>query len=665
MIPQQKQTQCMTSMQQPNVMCGSEYLAGNHHHHPIPACAGSGQLQSSVLVANHHHHHYEQPSRELIGSNCDNNYYPVVPNGTLPTTVATGGLLPTNSVSRCGSHQQGMMATPAGLSPMSYSNALRMNHDQQSVYAPHSHHTTLCDYGPPMAQLSNPPGALPHSKSMDHYSYPTVLGDVMHRHGSLDHNHHLQQQQQAHHLQYEDHSHVGFSRSHGNVNGLVSGGGGNYYEPVTAAAAYNVSGTRYPLPYSISAQFGPPGVQPMQAMDGIETGQWTGNYYDHRHPPSSTTKMMMNHNQRCDNNNGMGDSYAVQQQQQQMMMMTNGGRTPNVGYAPVDCGHTIPPVPSQRAANGGVPRTQYYSQLMKTGDQMAAMSLGESSDEVDRFGGANVAEVRKLRDSQQQTPRSSDFDSYEELFGESHNIAQQQQQQHQRELPREGVPQRRSSSIKTRPPDKIQDGVGSYESWDYVYQSLDQEGRKGATTGESAKANGKVMTGPKDAPQAKARTMSKQDANKIQEHMSSLRAVKPPMAARDVEENGERRERRVAGGGLHQKSNSIGGSATAAAASKSLLVPNGNHQRQSSDSGLNGGHRMSSGRSNGQVAKGRSSAVESSFAVDSLPPPLVSSQDEWSCRFCTFLNDKSRRICEMCAKSKDFNVDSGSSATCV
>jgi spermatogenesis-associated protein 2 len=45
--------------------------------------------------------------------------------------------------------------------------------------------------------------------------------------------------------------------------------------------------------------------------------------------------------------------------------------------------------------------------------------------------------------------------------------------------------------------------------------------------------------------------------------------------------------------------------------------------------------------------------------------------NEWSCRFCTFLNPNAKKICEMCSKSKDFFLDadknSGAAAatTCV
>ncbi|ODM94256.1 Protein tamozhennic [Orchesella cincta] len=38
-------------------------------------------------------------------------------------------------------------------------------------------------------------------------------------------------------------------------------------------------------------------------------------------------------------------------------------------------------------------------------------------------------------------------------------------------------------------------------------------------------------------------------------------------------------------------------------------------------------------------------------------PPLKKPVEPWNCRFCTFRNTKEERICEMCAKSKDFYED--------
>lgn len=338
---------------------------------------------------------------------------------------------------------------------------------------------------------------------------------------------------------------------------------------------------------------------------------------------------------------------------------------------------------------------QYYSELIKPteGHQnhhlpsrgLGGGNYGESSDEVDRFNGGQQLLLQPqqqqmmsgnknaMKDNQQQTPRSSDFDSYEELYGNNSGaVVGDHKMGSTRKINSNNNNIITNSNSNKPRPDKIQDGVGSFESWDYVYQSLDQDTRRPAAGDVvGVKANGRTSGGggnggmsSKEAAMVhnnKTKTMTRQEASKIQEHISNLRAVKPSTIV-SAEDAVEGRQRRPSNGGHHQKSNSIGGSS---------LVANGtggHHQRQASDSGLNGGHQVASSGRKGVGVASRMTR-ESEFSVDSLPPPLLTApgdDQEWSCRFCTFLNENSRRICEMCAKSKDFVLDSSaSSATCV
>lgn len=221
-----------------------------------------------------------------------------------------------------------------------------------------------------------------------------------------------------------------------------------------------------------------------------------------------------------------------------------------------------------------------------------------------------------------------------------------------------------STRNKTRSTtDKIQDGVGSFEAWDYVYQALDTESKKGKEAAAPPPVepvrttNGGRSTITSKEAMNKSKTMSRQEANKIQEQISHLRTVKP--VTMDQGDELDRRERRSSG--HHQKSNSIGGGGGGLKITSSMT--NGSHQRQASDSGIgNGGLQRATGKGRGVDRE----KTGSGFNVESLPPPVLSTEDEWSCRFCTFLNDNSNRICEMCAKSRDFNLEGKStSATCV
>lgn len=643
----------------------NEYFGGTNYHPHQTMLPPPQQQPITMQPQAHHHHHYhpqqshnhpayeQTPPVDLMTNpyyyHQPSQHHHRGPNGSLSSAVAMSSAGP-SAAGVCELHPQlssGLYSTSAGHGNMRMSN----QHPSHPVYASHSNHparqsqqgSSCLDYAPHTA--------MPHSKSMDHYSYPTVLDDHL---TPIDHHHH------HHHSNPYEGPSAQFSRSHGNMNGLVAGNSGpGYYEPMpvapppqqqqqhlmncggntTPAAAYNVSGTRYPLPYSISAQFASG-----SGVEGHGEANWGGGYYE------------------------------VPNGQPGMIMADNGG----MSYAPAnDCvshGHQRTSLPRSVAAQA---QPQYYSELKPVANHLPHRGYGESSDEVDRYGPPPMVNVRggKMKDQEQQTPRTSDFDSYEELFGD--------QQQPQPQRMKAGDSGARSNNYKNNSqnittsnkprPDKIQDGVGSFESWDYVYQSLDQETRRPPPPVETEvmplppprQTNGKagvavVVPLKETAVVQRGKTVSKQ------EHMSNLRAVKPASGDYGVTAAERRGERKSSTSGhQHQKSNSVGGTGPTG----SLLVANGSashHQRQSSDSGLNGGHRVT--RSNGGVsaaAKRRPEKEEtSSFPVESLPPPVIT-QDEWSCRFCTYLNEHSRRICEMCAKSKDFNLESNGSATCV
>lgn len=573
------QQMCMTN-------CPSEYLAAADQMHPA-TCA-----------------------QQAIGPGISTQgcYNTILPDYPLPT--ASYG--PANPISTgvCGRHPH-LTADP-------YSHPRPVSHhldcqqlQSQNVYAPHGR-TQMQPTIPPQSSFCDyaPHSMMPHSKSMDHYSYPTVLDDLQ-APPRVSHT------DSRYHAQYEPSNGV-YGRSHGTTNGLMGNGvPGGCYDPMPpcAANAYNVSGTRYPLPYSLSTQFAP--VAP--------AGSWSAGYYDVPH----------------------GGVHPV---------MGNGGESYQV---PVDCvSHTSQRGPMQRNVMPSQP--QYYSDLIKPAVEhkrhhhpQPPLGYEESSDEVDRHQMINPRGGRS-KDQQQLTPRTSDFDSYEEMFGDQSRIKgggleRERERQYQNAL---------NSNSKPHRPDKVQDGVGSFESWDYVYQSLDQDQLRREPS-KPLVANGSA---PKEVAQ-KSKTMTRQEAHKIQEHISNLRAVKPSANGEGVAAPVERRSGETKTSVNHQKSNSIGGG-------KSLQTTGSNgHQRQASDSVINGTSLKASSRpSNGTIARERV-AVEKKKDErpypDQLPPPLLTQDMEWSCRFCTFLNDNSRRICEMCAKSRDFNLDKTNSATCV
>lgn len=192
---------------------------------------------------------------------------------------------------------------------------------------------------------------------------------------------------------------------------------------------------------------------------------------------------------------------------------------------------------------------------------------------------------------------------------------------------------------------KVQEGVGSFESWNYVFknlersgyskdlgdredllvQSLDLDSLNLANGGAAADKRRGTETHTQPAAVEKSRTLEKKREPRIVQ-------AAPPAPALNSSSPGVKKVK---------------------SALKTATIDN-------RPGGGSGGAR-SRGSATGAVAK--------------QPPPvstqlIVTSPNEWSCRFCTFLNPDTKRICEMCCRSKDFNLEaaanvSHASSTCV
>lgn len=182
---------------------------------------------------------------------------------------------------------------------------------------------------------------------------------------------------------------------------------------------------------------------------------------------------------------------------------------------------------------------------------------------------------------------------------------------------------------------KARDGIGNYQSWDYVFQNLEKE------------------------------TSSK---NMVGNHEDKV-AAELQLEKLKLTSNGHGPPK------LHAKSNGLPhrmsessmrsstGNHTAPVQTKtrtksvSTVMESSNHEHKRTSSVME-----TSSRSNSSSQKHK------------LPqqPQIVVPPGEWSCRFCTFLNPDAKKICDMCSKSKDFFLDadknpatSTATATCV
>lgn len=174
------------------------------------------------------------------------------------------------------------------------------------------------------------------------------------------------------------------------------------------------------------------------------------------------------------------------------------------------------------------------------------------------------------------------------------------------------TPASTSSDIKTR------DGIGNYQAWNYVFENLEKDNDKK-----------RVMTADeKIAAELESLKITANGHGPPKDRHSKCNTLKPTTSqSHNASSQTKHRTKSVS---------------VATTTDPSLSHE---HKRTSSVSINESNHRI-------QMPK---------------PPELVVGKDEWSCRFCTFLNPINKKICDMCSKSKDFFLDNdkSSTATCV
>lgn len=180
--------------------------------------------------------------------------------------------------------------------------------------------------------------------------------------------------------------------------------------------------------------------------------------------------------------------------------------------------------------------------------------------------------------------------------------------------------------------DKARDGIGNYQSWDYVYNNLEKETSTKNMVGnhddkvaaELQLENLKITSNGHGPPKLHPKS------NGVPHRMSDTTA-------------------RSSSG--HNHNSSIQTKSRTKSVSTATEMSNHEHKRTSSV-------LETSSRSNNSTLKHK----------PPVQPQIVVPSGQWSCRFCTFLNPDEKKICEMCSKSKDFFLDADknpATATCV
>lgn len=224
-----------------------------------------------------------------------------------------------------------------------------------------------------------------------------------------------------------------------------------------------------------------------------------------------------------------------------------------------------------------------------------------------------------------------------------------------------------SSTSKALKANKNQDGVGSFESWDYVFQNLEKHGyskdlgERGDLLVQSLDLDslhisaGNHLGGekrrvnrnpePKQRPSngeiAKSKTLDKvppiaRNRNGTEKSILKVQSKQTP-------ENGQV---------LHLKPSL-----------KSNSNKHLNNNFEEDNIQPTSVERVVSSRLSSTSS--RTPSINNTSNAIAPTQVIVTSPNEWSCRFCTFLNPDTKRVCEMCSKSKNLILESTNTPTCV
>lgn len=574
--------------------------------------------------------------------------------------------------------------------PNIYDQQHNINH-----YSPYMSNAVGQPPVPPLPMQHQPP-IISHSKSMDHYDQNMLLQQQQqHQHHqqrhSLDYNY-LQQHQQSlpQQMQPQNHSYdavdgmIPSQYHHHNHQQQVPNCNNNYNHP------YNVSGNRYPLPYNLSNSMmennylynnnnNNNSMYKMQQSTGVQVPPESINYYS-------------NHNNNNINSNSirsMGDVYHTIATQTTPISPMNGF------------------IPNSFPQNINIDGLMTMSNIdcdSKNAMYSASLIDFESTNPTqhnnihpvarrNKRNSHNVIDIDNTKPLNHQRNHSDYNDSYDDY---------QQQQKFQQTL---------ASNTNNIINSKSHDGIGSYESWNYVFQNLEQQGYykdlgeredliqdldlermnlntttgTGMTTSTATPTSAGTLVIP--APQEYSEPLTKVMNSTLSKPKAQTSST-PAFATNRIKSSYNDCYENV------PKTNSIGNTlkpqvqkANGSLPNSKQIVNNNVKYIKSSENHLNHSTKKTNVNDNNSAktteapkakpmlsnsSNNTSNNIKKNVRID-LPTSATGTSAtatnklrEWNCKFCTFLNSERDRICEMCAKSRDFALDSSNNtATCV
>uniref|UniRef100_A0A336M805 CSON011802 protein n=1 Tax=Culicoides sonorensis TaxID=179676 RepID=A0A336M805_CULSO len=525
----------------------------------------------------------KQYRKNVIGTdNCYNQVLPVS-----PVSAAAYNQCAVHSCSQC--NKQQMHYQIPYMPPSSCSVHTKPVPASSSVQPP----------PPPPAQYAFSP-QIPHSKSLDQYDPNGLINTNM----------------QPHRHSFDHHYEFGNLVPNPNIPPMPS------YDCIDGAHAacnfnafnshpYNVSGNRFPLPYNLSNSLNNGGYAiPNGNLNkgyAVPNNCYTPTMTAPPIPSASSAKMIHPDEFYTTRTSGYYSGIPqVQQQQQQPPpppldpgIMHNNKYTSIASQANVGTLIDLDPKP-------------YPTSILKKDTRHTQSSHINNSSSTKRY--KDLLSGDFVPSNFEKTSRNSDFDSYDDDLSKS---------------------TAKSSSQAT----KIQDGIGSYESWNYVFKNLEKQGY--------TKDLGPRHDGLDD------------DELGLDLDRLNIQTVDPPPPP-IVERSTKAHIRNSSSSSMKAPELPSKPSKHNKTTTSAMTNNNNHHHHPTTTANSINGRITTSQQPNGSIHK---------KTLTTQPPPMPSPvNNEWSCRFCTFLNNESKRICEMCAKSRDFNLDATgktTTATCV
>ncbi|XP_053684690.1 protein tamozhennic [Sabethes cyaneus] len=688
--------------------------------------------QMAALIKEKHHKNQQARRKDTYGSllapavnSCNScNAYQFHPPITQQQPVLPGPLMVMHP------HQQPTI--PFCTQPLYNANPCNTHTQQPNLaYGFHHHHSSYPNYLPASPTQSHmhssqsstipphpppPLGAMPHSKSLDHYQEPATgmygLTACMQRH-SID---------------QPSHDYAAISSHYGGPMGMAPPAG--TYDTTDGCNMiynnhpYNVSGNRFPLPYNLSATINP-------CINGK-----AGDTYYHQSSISNFPKQMApyyQHHRSSSNGQLCGQQVHSHRHMSDIYMNHNFDHNTTETQNPSilskkKISYDDYDVPSRKGYSSEA--KQSSNDLIYIDTREKTKQERKKTDRVARnqnellvdFESDMLPDTLVERNHQQhphhlhhqisRNSRQSDFDSYED------------------EQLQAGAYQR-ANNVSRRISSKNQDGIGSYESWNYVFRNLEKQGYNkdlGERGDFLVNAEEDEYPVPTDSHISRGSTLKRYSNDK-------LKAMKPKLADKvDGIRNTNAMALRENNAVKHDRDNERN-ELVARTAQKSSIQKlskstcnkqaDNNHKANHIDSNSNSTHNGTGGTNNNAISEGKRNSVtrKLSSSAKEITTPIATSNStltsggillnhnnslgyhrgssamgssgnkksttfdtdvdtimnslhdgdrsrnmnnpvvsEWNCKFCTYLNPNSVRICEMCCKSRDFDVN-GSGAT--